>query len=146
YRRSPAMSSKVPPTSRTSTGWRMPSSRTDAVSEASDSSSKCFRGWRGLERTLLIGTSIKAVPPLSTTSVGIKAPRPLPNPLRRATTHLLGQLPVGDSPPGAGIEHDDGLAEGRGLRQAHGPGHDVPAHLVAEVGPDLAGHLIGQLG
>src|SRR5579875_3414641 len=80
------------------------------------------------------------------TSVGISAPRPLPNPLRRATAHLLGQLPVRDGAPGGWIEHDDGLPVRRGLREPHRPGNDVPADTITEVLAYFGGDLFGQPG
>src|SRR3546814_5401994 len=63
------------------------------------------------------GTSLSPVPASPVMSVGIRAPRPLPSPLRRATAHLLGQFPVGNGAPGARIERDDRLPEGRCLRE-----------------------------
>jgi hypothetical protein len=48
-RRSPAISSYVPPaTGRRSTGWRTPRSRSESASATSDVSSKSVRGCRGL--------------------------------------------------------------------------------------------------
>src|SRR3954452_20834220 len=94
---------------------------------------------------LLRGRSTRAEPRSPATSDGIRAPRPLPNPLRRATAHLLGQFPVGEGASGGRIEHDDRLPERGRLGQAHRSGHDVAAHLFPEVGPDFAGYLIGQL-
>src|SRR5207249_3597165 len=136
---------KLSPRRRTSTGCRIPSSRTEAVSDASDSSSKYCRGCRPLACTAVRGISRRFEPRSTTTSVGMRAPRPLPNPLRRATTHLLRQLPVGDRTPGRGIEHDDRLSERRRLRQPYRPGHDVPTYLGAEMGAHLARHLLGEL-
>ena len=66
---------------------------------------------------------------------------PLPSPLRRAIAHLLGQFPVGDGASRGGIEHRDGLAEGRRLGQPNSPGDDAAAHLVGEVLPYLVGHI-----
>ena len=73
---------------------------------------------------------------------GMRAPRPLPSPLRRATAHLLGQLPVGDGAPRGRIERDDRLPERRRLGEPHRAGDDVAADLVAEV---LA-HLLRRPG
>src|SRR5207302_3600270 len=147
HRRSPAMSSKFPsPSSLTSTGWRMPTSRMLAASEARLSSSKCSRGCRRLGSMLATGSSWSCEPCWRMTSVGMRAPRPLPNPLRRATAPLLCKLAVRQGAPRGGIEHDDGLAEGRGLGEPHAPGHHVPAHLGPEVGAHLVGHLLGELG
>ena len=123
---------------RTSTGCRTPSSRIDAVSDASASSSKWPRGWCGLGSIGRPGGPAASVDSTSATSaVGISAPRPLPSPLRRATAHLLGQLPIGDGAPRARIERDDRLTERRCLGQADRPGDDVATHPVAEVLADL---------
>ena len=62
-RRSPAISSKrSSPVGRTRTGWSTPSSRTDAVSAARRSSSKCRRGWCGFGTTWLTGSSRSTEP------------------------------------------------------------------------------------
>src|SRR5947209_4528439 len=116
----------------------------DAARPARVSSSKLTLGWWGLGSMSERGTSSSSVPPPPVSSVGISAPKPLPNPLRRATADLLGKLPIGDGPPGRGIEHDDGLPERGRLGEAHRAGDDVAAHLGAEVPPDLGDHLFGQ--
>src|ERR1700738_1815939 len=81
-----------------------------------------------------------------TTSFGMSAPRPLPNPLRRATTDLLRQLPIGNGPPGRGIEHDDGLPERWGFGQADRPRHDAATDPVAEMRSDLGDDLLRESG
>ena len=68
----------------------MPSSLMEAASEDMVSSSKLTRGCRGLGLMLPIGTSRSAEDRSPVTSVGIRALSPLPSPLRRATTDLLG--------------------------------------------------------
>src|SRR2546421_3456615 len=93
-----------------------------------------------------IGTSWYAAPSVPTVTLGIRAPRPLPNPLRRATAYLLGQLPVGNRASRGRIEHDDRLPERRGLTQTHGARHDVAAHGCAEMLAHLLRHLLGELG
>src|SRR4030088_2697481 len=80
------------------------------------------------------------------TSFGMRAPSPLPNPLRRATTHLLGQLPIGQGATGRGVKHDDRLTERGSLGQAHRPRDDTPADPVAEMQSDLLDDLLGQAG
>src|SRR5919202_5014583 len=104
---------------RTRTGWRTPSSRTEAVSAAIASSSKRDRGWRRLAVIDETGMSRNADGSASALG-GMRAPSPLPSPTRRATAHLLGQLPVRERPTGRGVEDEDGLAERRRLRQADG--------------------------
>src|SRR4051794_25251074 len=112
-------------------GCSTPSSATDAVRLARASSSKLARGWCGFGAMDPTGTSLSPVPGSAPVmSVGMRAPRPLPSPLRRPTAHLLGQLAIGDRAPRARIERDDRLPEGGGLRQSNGARHDVPAHLV----------------
>src|SRR5438128_4319042 len=145
-RRSPATSSYSPsPTGRTSTGCSIPTARMDAASAAMDSSSKLLRGWLGLGRSALTGSSWYAAA-VSVVVGGIRAPRPLPRPLRRTTAHLLGQLAVGDRPARGRIEHDDRLPEGRRLGEPDGAGDEVPADLRPEVVADLLGDLLRQLG
>ncbi len=75
--------------SRTRIGWSTPTSRIDDARLDMASSSKRVRGCRGLGLMLVIGTTRRAES-LSRASVGMSAPRPLPSPLRRATTDLLG--------------------------------------------------------
>src|SRR5947199_3639651 len=93
-----------------------------------------------------MGRSAKAEARSSRTSVGIRAPSPLPNPLRRATAYLLGQLAVGNGAARRGVEHNNRLSKRGGLGEPNRAGDDVPAHLVSEVGPHLGRHLVGQLG
>src|SRR5207302_5161257 len=85
-----------------------------------------------------------AAPVTAVASGGISAPSPLPSPLRRATAHLLGQLAVGNGATRGRIERDDRLAVGRCLREPDRTGHDVAAHLVAEVVPHLLHDLVRQ--
>src|SRR5579884_283063 len=147
HRRSPAISSKRSvPTALTRIGCRTPRARMESVSEARLSSSKWARGWLGFGSTAETGTCRSTESESAFTSGGMRAPRPLPNPLRRATAHLLGQLAIGDGPARRRVEHDDGLSEGGRLRQTHSPGDDVAADLVAEVVAHLVGHLLGQVG
>src|SRR5947209_7012909 len=146
-RRSPATSSYVPfPVGRTSTGCSTPNSRTEAVRAARASSSKEVRGWRRLAEMEATGISWNPPAPSSPEPGGMRAPRPLPSPPRRATAHLLGQLPVCGGAPGGRIEHDDGLPERRRLREAHSAGHHRPAHLRSEVLAYLADDLVAEAG
>ena len=62
----------------------------DAANEDMASSSKWDRGCRGFGLMLEMGTSRNDEDRSTTTSVGMRAPRPLPRPLRRATADLLG--------------------------------------------------------
>src|SRR5207249_1281373 len=123
-----------------------PSSRIDAVKDASASSSNSFRGWKLLGLTVPMGSSTSALPPAFATSVGISAPNPLPRPRRCTGAHLLGQFAVGQSPPRGRIEHNDRLPERRRFREANGPGNDVSAHSFREMLADVVGDLFGQLG
>src|SRR5262245_8853369 len=77
----------------------------------------------------------------SGSSVGISAPRPLPSPLRRPTARLLGQLSVGDGPPGPGIEAADRLSVGRCLGQAD----RTRDHRAADLGPEVLANLVDDL-
>src|SRR5437764_10543289 len=148
HRRSPATSwYRSSARGRTRMGWSTPSSRTDAVSAASASSWKARRGWLGFEVTLLTGTSMNCRGPasLDAASDGIRAPRPRPRPLRRATAHLLGQLPIGNGSPGGRIERGDRLPERRRLGKSHGSRHQRAGHLLTEMGPDFMDDLIAEL-
>src|SRR5436309_13277900 len=93
-----------------------------------------------------MGTSWYSAPSAPIVPLEIRAPRPLPNPLRRATTYLLGQLPVGDGASGGWVEHDDRLSERRRLAQPDRPRHDVAAYGGAKMLADLLSYLLGQLG
>src|SRR5579883_116980 len=139
------------PTSLTSTGWSTPSSLMEAANDSRASSSKRERGWRELGRMRSRGScfSIDPLSPatgLATGWLGMRAPRPRPSPLRRGTDHLLGQLPVGDRPPGDWVEHCDRLPEAWRFGKPNRSGYDYPAHLGPEVGPHVLRHLLGQLG
>src|SRR4029079_3650130 len=113
------------PAGRTRIGCSTPTSRIDAVSDASASSSNAWRGWWRLLVPALTGTSMRFDPACWTavTSEGIRAPRPLPSPLRRATAHLLGQLAVGDGPPRGRIACRDRLPVRGRLGQPDRPGN-----------------------
>src|SRR4051794_20199822 len=78
-------------------------------------------------------------------SAGMSAANPLPSPLRRSTAHLPRQVSIGDGAPRGRIEGEYGLAERWCLGQPDGPGDDDAAHPLAEVGPHLLDHLVGQL-
>src|SRR5437899_1661564 len=93
-----------------------------------------------------MGTSWYSAPSTPIVPLGIRAPRPLPNPLRRMPAYLLGQLPVGDGPPGGWVEHDDRLPERRRLTQSNRARHDVAADRWAKVRAHLLGHLLRKLG
>src|SRR6202011_4614362 len=95
---------------------------------------------------LVTGISSSADARSPTTSLGMSAPSPLPNPLRRATTDLLGQFPVGDGAAGGRVEHDDGLTERRGLRESNGAGNNAPTDPIAKVLPHLGDDLLSQPG
>src|SRR3954470_7590133 len=123
----------------------MPTSRIDSASDASSSSSKCSRGWYGFGRMAVTGTS-SSPPTPSGIPAGIRAPRPLPRPPRRATADLLRQLPIRHGAAGGRVEHDDRLAERRRLREADRPRHDRLVHPGPEVLAHLLLDLIGELG
>src|SRR5258706_509682 len=82
----------------------------------------------------------------ATVPVGINAPSPLPSPPGRATTHLLGQLAICQSAPRGRIENRHRLAERGGLGDTHSPGDNRPVDLGPEMRPNLALHLLGELG
>ena len=93
-RRSPMISSywgcpSTAPAGRTTTGCSTPISRTEYTSSAIDSSSKTWRGWRGLGTIEVTGISAKLAPGTGTRSAGSDGaaaasaalePRPLPEP------------------------------------------------------------------
>src|SRR5438132_13531867 len=110
----------------------MPTSRMLAARAARVSSSKCSRGCLRLGSMLATGSSWSPAPLSPMTSVGMRAPRPLPNPLRRATAHLLGQLAVRQGATRGRIEHDDGLAERGGPGGPTIPRYTVTPHHAPE--------------
>src|SRR5437763_439189 len=127
-RRSPAINWNDPiSTWRTSTGWRTPSSRTEAVRELRLSSSNVVRGWPGFGSMEVTGIW-RYADSLSPGAGGISAPSPLPSPLRRPTAHLLGQLAVGNGTPRGRVEHGHRLPEGGRLGQPHRPRAEAAAH------------------
>src|SRR5215471_5676792 len=91
------------------------------------------------------GSSWSVAAGASEASDGMSAARPLPRPLRRSTTHLPGELAIGDGTPRGRIERHDRLPVRRRFGQPHGAGHDVAAHAVTEVAPHFMGDLVGQL-
>src|SRR3546814_656460 len=99
-RLSPAISSKrSSASSRTRMGWSTPSSATEAVRLASDSSSKYRRGWLGFGLIEPTGNSLSPVPASPVMALGVRAPRPLPSPLRHGggggRQRFLGEVPAG---------------------------------------------------
>src|SRR3954447_7221235 len=143
-RRSPAISWKDPSSAwRTRTGWSTPNSRTEAARPLRVSSSNVVLGCCGFGSMEETG-SWRYADSLSPGAGGMSAPSPLPSPLRRPTAYLLGQLAVGEGAPRGRVEDDDRLPERGGFGETHGPRDDGPAHRVAEVVPDLPGHLLGQ--
>src|SRR6478609_8595998 len=118
----------------------------ESVRETRASSSNCARGWCWLGSIWLTWSSRSVASSLGAVrSLGMRAPSPLPSPLRRATADLLRQFPVGDGAAGGWIERRDGLAEGRSLREPdRARDHDL-ADLVPEVRSHLLGHLVGEL-
>src|SRR5262245_21268170 len=124
----------------------MPTSRIESASAANASSSKCSRGCCGFGRISVVAISASPAAFSATVPVGIKAPRPLPSPPGRATTHLLGQLAVRQGSTRRRVENRDGLPERRRLGYADRPGDNRPVHLRADVGADFALDLLGELG
>src|SRR3954447_9111551 len=123
----------------------MPTSRIDSASDASSSSSKCSRGWYGFGR--MAATGISSSPPTpSGIPAGISAPSPLPRPPRRATAHLLRQLPVRHGAPRSRVEHNDRLPERRRLGETHGARNHRLVHPAPEVLSHLLLHLVRELG
>src|SRR5271163_66536 len=105
----------------------------DAASDPIDSSSKWLRGWKALGRIWEIGTTLRSESVSPVASLGMRALRPLPRPLRRAIAHLLGQLAVGHGAPRGRIKHRDGLPERRRLGEADCARDDSAADPLGEV-------------
>src|ERR1039458_1410442 len=116
-RRSPAISSKLPPaTGRTRTGWRTPRSLIDSASSSSVCWSNSRRGWCG---------------------VGVVSPRPIPRALSATGGNLLCQFEIGVRPGAVGIVVDHRLAEARCL-----PDSDVARdHGIENQFREMLAHL-----
>src|ERR1700761_2108374 len=118
----------------------------EAASEPIDSSSKWLRGWNALGRMCEIGTTLSRELVSPVDSLGIRALRPLPRPLRRAIAHLLRQLAVCHGTPRGRIEHRDGLPKGGRFGETDRARDHRAAHPLGKVLSDLVGHIHREPG
>ena len=150
-RRSPAISSyAASPALRTTIGWRIPTSRIEAASDAMLLVVKCVRGCFGFGATALTGTSSS---PLASSPAsgapGISADSPRPSPPRFDITRLpCGTVAIGASaarrhprasrrcrlPP---VRFGLGAASGRGRTRRLGGRHVVRGVLVDDHHPSF---------
>src|SRR5215210_2341625 len=144
-RLSPAISSKPLSVERTTSGWRMPTSRIEAASSLMPASGKLRRGWRVLGRIAEGGSSSNLSPP-TLSPVAMSAESPRPSPLLPTTQYLLGDGRVCLRPGALGGVERDREPEAWRLAQPHVPGYDRAEHPIPEEGPYLLGHLVGQVG
>src|SRR5215204_2226944 len=144
-RLSPAISSKPSDVERTTSGCRIPTSRIEAANSLMPASGKLRRGWRVLGRIAVVGSSSNFKPP-TLSPVAISAESPRPNPLLPTAQHLIGDCCVRLGPSAFGGVERNRQPKAWRLAQSDVPGYDRVEHPISEEGPNLLGHLVGQVG
>src|SRR5574340_1144549 len=155
-RRSPAMISWPPPTSRTRIGCISPCARIESASSCNDSLSIWVRGWylpgascaTPIMRRSPCGGAALSSPPSKASS-----PRPSPLSLAMyvlpggeagAPERFLGQFHICFRPPTQGVVGQHWQPVARRLGQTHIARNHRVVHLVAEMLLDLVRHLLRQ--
>src|SRR5918999_1281815 len=142
---SPAMSSNPLSVERTTSGWRIPTSRIEAASSLMPASGKLRRGWRVFGRMAVVGNSSNLSPP-TLSPVAMSAESPRPSPLLPTAQHLLGNGRVRLRPGALGSVESYRQTEAGRLAQPYVPGYYRTEHTISEEGTYLVGYLVGEVG
>src|SRR3954469_22445988 len=152
-RRSPAISSKLPPErGRTTTGCRMPRALTDSERASRASSSNSRRGWLGLGRISSLAISLRPDSSRALVERIAARPRPIPRPppspfaVSATCSHLFRKLQVGHGARAARVVADDGEAVARRLAHADVAGNDGVEYDFGEVLADLTLEVLREAG